>query len=361
MQNNFTLWIPTKNRSQFLLRTLKYYKKTNFKGHIFIGDSSEGEEKEKNSDNIKKYAKDLSIYYSLYPNTSTGHVSSQLVPQIETDFSSFLSDDDIIITPSIDLAIKKLENDNSLIGVSGKALLFQVEDSQPFGNLLNTSTYELGYFDNNNSIDRLKKIFSSVKSINMCINRTENHRAVFQQVSKLSKLHSSYIYEELLGCAIMSIRGKIIHLPNLFLCRHGHVNQAYFGYNFFDWLTDKDWASSFEILQQTAINEITSSENITENEAKKLFNNFFWIYLRSQINNSKSSSNIKNINYFSEYLKKINFIKLFARYVKNFYYWKISYRYKSLINNFSLPALRNQNSPYYDDFNSLYNVVTKKI
>ena len=38
---------------------MNYYKKTNFKGHIFIVDSIEGEEKGKNSDNINKYAKDL--------------------------------------------------------------------------------------------------------------------------------------------------------------------------------------------------------------------------------------------------------------------------------------------------------------
>ena len=159
MHKKLTIWVPTKNRPDFLIRLFEYYKKTKFEGYLFIGDSSEGEKKEINEQTIKKYEKYLNIYYCKFPNMPTGHVSSKLVPQIETEFSSLLCDDDVIMTPSINPCIEYLLQNDTASGANGKSLLFETETNKAFGNILRTSTYNLAKISNSNGKDRLKNIF----------------------------------------------------------------------------------------------------------------------------------------------------------------------------------------------------------
>ena len=53
---NITIIIPTKNRSVFINRQLKYYSESGFSGHIFIGDSSDTHEYQYNKKSIEKYS-----------------------------------------------------------------------------------------------------------------------------------------------------------------------------------------------------------------------------------------------------------------------------------------------------------------
>ena len=87
MQKKLTIWIPTKNRPDFILRLLKYYSSTAYSGYLFIGDSSVSDDLEKNKETIKKFKNLLNIYYCEFPGQSQTQVSSELVPQIETEFS----------------------------------------------------------------------------------------------------------------------------------------------------------------------------------------------------------------------------------------------------------------------------------
>ena len=68
MQEKLTIWIPTKDRPYFLLRVLQYYKKTKFKGCIFIGDSSKGKNLDLNRENIKKFDDSLKAQRILKEN-----------------------------------------------------------------------------------------------------------------------------------------------------------------------------------------------------------------------------------------------------------------------------------------------------
>ena len=99
---------------------MKYYKSTGFRGYLFIGDSSEGECLEKNKETIKNYNSFLQINYCEFPDLMTGHVSAKLVPQIETEFSTFLSDVHIIITSSIDSCINLSDSLSRALVASSK-------------------------------------------------------------------------------------------------------------------------------------------------------------------------------------------------------------------------------------------------
>ena len=338
MQEDLTIWVPTKNRPEFLLRLLKYYYYTNFKGYIFIGDSSEGLSKEINEQNIKEYSNKLNLYHDFYPNTSTGHVSSKLVEQIETNFCTFLADDDFIVTSAIDDCINKLNNNEDISGVNGKSILFKVENNTAFGNILFTQEYFLANLLDIDPVKRLNKIFSKLVNCNMCILRTKNQKKIFKKVELLDKYHSTYIFEELIGVIITSMRGKIFQLPKLFLCRQAHDKQSFSKFDLFDWISDKNWNYSFKLLEDTAVNELIKGSNMSLNQAKKEFKKVFWPYLTYVIKNELNKNNLNKY--------KINNIIN-----------RITYKIKNINNNFSLQSLNKRNSIHNEEFSDISKVI----
>ena len=364
MQEKLTIWIPTKNRPDFLLRLMKYYKNTGFRGYLFIGDSSEGECLEKNKETIKNYNSFLQINYCEFPDLTMGHVSAKLVPQIETEFSSFLADDDLISTSSIDSCVQYLIDHEAVSGANGKSILFEVESGKAFGEIKGTHVYSLPHVLNSTGQDRLANIISDMKCMNMCIHRTSNQKVIFEKVGKLAPLHSCYVYEELISCIVMSIRGKIVQLPHLFLCRQGHPNQFYHSIDVFDWFTDKDWYSAFKLAEQTTIEELMNMEGITEHVAKEKFKRIFWPYHAHHLTQSWESYRKENIEFKKNFnikdfvlarIKEVPGAIQVAKKVRKFFN-KLSSGY----GNMSLPALLSPSSPYNKHFMPFYDIITKK-
>ena len=141
INNDVSIWIPTKDRPNFILRILQYYTATGFRGKILIGDSSNEIYLEKNKETIKYYSKLVCIYHYIYPDLGQGYVSSELVKKIDTEYSTFLSDDDIIITSVFDEALSVLNKNKDVSGVNGKSILLQVENDEAYGKIVFKKNY----------------------------------------------------------------------------------------------------------------------------------------------------------------------------------------------------------------------------
>ena len=179
MKTDLTIWIPTKNRPEFLERVLYYYSKTAFSGVLFVGDSSEGEALERNRESIENYSQSLQVYYQYFPGLGQGQVSASLVPEIETEYSTFLSDDDLIVTEAVNPIMARLNGDAQLSGMNGKALTFNVLNDNAWGIVSNVHWYPLASLPQPTPSERVAEYFSSVKNTNMCIQRTSVQKTVF--------------------------------------------------------------------------------------------------------------------------------------------------------------------------------------
>lgn len=358
MEKDFTIWVPTKDRPDYLFRLLKYYNQTNFKGNIFIGDSSEGVSKEKNIETVKNYSKFLNIYHTFYPNKATGNVSAKLVEQIETEFSCFLGDDDLIIKSSIYPAVEHLKQNDDVSGVNGKSILFTTYEDKALSKINWTAEYQLANLEEKKPLARLKKNFNQLKNCNMCVLRTKNQKTVFRNVAKLDKLHSSYIFEELIGFSIMSLRGKIVQLPSLFLCRHGHSENSYHKYDSFDWLMDSNWNFSLNVLKEVMINELMKIEKINKKEALQIFKYIFWKYLSQELNEKfQRKYEIKNKNLYKGMIHKLLdkdlIVKNFLKKIRN-----LTNLNNNIYEDFSLNSLLNKRSPYNKDFLEIFKIIS---
>ena len=199
----------------------------------------------------------------------------------------------------------------------------------------------------------------------MCFHRTSNQIDIFNKVAHLSKLHSSYNFEELIHGVTMCIRGKIVELPYFFICMQMHPNQSYGSYSMYDWFTDKDWYSAYSLLEQTVIKELYNEGGITKNEALESFKEMFWPYYanalthhlsryqeKKQISKSQSKISLSNKR-FRGWVKEIPFAKAIVKKIRS------SRLHFANNHELSLPALLNPSSPYHKDFMPVYNVITK--
>ena len=111
-----TIYIPTCNRAQFLIRGLKYYADLKYDGKIIIGDSSNDEE----SQRIQRYITmlpDLEISYYRYPPPPypMQKVFEKLVSKIETKYFICSGDDDFLVPEGLIECINFLEKNTDYI------------------------------------------------------------------------------------------------------------------------------------------------------------------------------------------------------------------------------------------------------
>ncbi len=117
---DFTLLIPTKNRFYYLDKTINYYSNLDFKGTIFIIDSSDKEISKKNK-NLLNIFKNLKIEYFHFDGMPW-QVIQKAFPSINTKFVSFTGDDDYLVPDMLEKGIAFLKSNSDFIAVNGDAL-----------------------------------------------------------------------------------------------------------------------------------------------------------------------------------------------------------------------------------------------
>jgi len=258
--------IPTKNRPNFILRQLKYYSLSNFQGVILIGDSSDSKFFEENKSNIIDFGKELTIRHLHYPEVTPDKALSYLSSEVQTDYSAFVADDDIILVESILAGINFLDSHLEYSAVHGKALLMSLasEKGEPYGKLNSMNLYPLAIISEDTALGRIKEFFANVANVNMAIVRSKINVDAFKEVEKLSNYYSIYVFGELLHASIVCARGKIGQIDNCYLIRQSHEDQAYSKLSLGEWFSREEWCEQFNILKLTINREILAHDNIED-------------------------------------------------------------------------------------------------
>jgi glycosyltransferase domain-containing protein len=265
---NITIMIPTKNRPSFILRQLKYYSLANFQGEILIGDSSDTDYFDENKKNINKFEKELSIKHFNYPRCPPDKALYLLSCEVQTDYSAFVADDDIILVESISECINFLDSHVDYSAVHGKAYLMSLADGKgdPYGKLAPVLEYQMATIKEDTALGRINEFFANVLNINMAVIRSKINVDAFKEVEKLSDYYSIYVFGELIHGSIVCSRGKIGQIDNCYLVRQSHLDQAFGKLNFGEWFSRGEWCEQFNILKSTInkeVLEIQSNKDIS--------------------------------------------------------------------------------------------------
>jgi len=276
--------VPTKNRPNFISRQLKYYSASSFKGHIFIGDSSNQKLFNETKSNILKYGSNLNIHHFYLPDTTAAKAVAFLSSKVETDYSVNVPDDDIVLTSIIPKCISFLDKNLDYVGVHGKGFMMTLStDSLHFG-IIN-SFFPFSFIESveDDSLTRVKDYFDNIKNVDIVIFRSDVNMAGYGQHNHLSDYYSSFIFGEHAHAVVVLARGKVGIVEGAYAIRQSHSQQTMNSLDFDKWFFDPDWFDSFNFLKGLIDKEITENQSIKGSSLSQISSNLLSKYLKEML------------------------------------------------------------------------------
>ncbi len=269
---NLTLMIATKDRPEFLSRTLEYYSIANFEGKILIGDSSDKYNSEKNISKISDLKKKINIEYFIDTKLSSDQMILFLSKKVTTDYSVMINDDDILILSSIEPCLKFLDQNLDYSGVNGNAFNLAIDNNsaKPYGKITLFNKYPLANYIDENPLIRIFNYFDNTLNVNMSIIRSEVNLQAFVAIENLNKFDSSYVFGELIHASVVLSKGKIGSLDGCYLIRQKHEGQHYRNIKYDEWIKKSNFIDASTQLKNIIIKEIEKYENLTTNDISKI-------------------------------------------------------------------------------------------
>lgn len=349
-----TLLIPTLNRSDYVIRYLYYLQKNDFKGCVYIGDSSDNWHLDRTKRAIKELKADFSIIHREYPGLKIFECIRKMLPLISTPYSMYINDDDLLIPKTLEQGVQFLNNHPDYSAASGHIIHCLLRSKEVSDEIIYTTQGILHPPEAESASQRLLNLFSNYNVIIFSIYRTEQIKAMWPSIQDLSDIS---LATELLPCAMLAVQGKVKKFDRIFAVRQIH-NRRYLMPDLYDWITSPNWLPSLEASKEYLAKALVEKDRISLNTAYKIIKQAFWSYLCKGLQHKFQSRYGKNNlqTRMKRTLKKIPII--------NDYLLPSLRSIKSKISNsaeMALPALLDAKSPYHADFMPVYRAVTDSL
>lgn len=280
MENNLRLnvgiVIPTMNRADFVIRQLEYYAKLKSPHSVYVGDASNEENSKKLQAAIEKLSKHLTVNYYTHPAEYTITESQiDLYNRVREEYCVFSGDDDYQIPGSLTKCAEFLESNPEYSSVSGHSVSFRLTNNGVYGELQRLADYPRQQIESPTATERLTTFMTRFSVVLFSTHRTKQMIKCWSQSNTIKDKDFSH---EFLPCAMSSVLGKSKIIDCLSFVRQID-NKKYIPPDIFDWITGKDWGSSYEIFNETLTKEISTKDGINIDEARKTLKRAFWNYL----------------------------------------------------------------------------------
>jgi glycosyltransferase domain-containing protein len=257
VQSEYTLVVPTYNRSKQLERLLSYLTRENAAFPILILDSSHEEHRLNNQAIIKQSS--LKIYYCEY-DTSIKPFDKFYdgVTQVKTLFCQLCADDDFILVKEIPQCIQSLKAHPDASVVHGYYFSFFECDVQKSMDI----SQILYYTPTNDAVEpllRLRNLFKQYQALTYGVYRTPILKRILHTIKDVNRI----LARELLASALAVIYGKIIRLPCFTHGRSMAASESYQFWHPLEWLvrTPEGLFSEYKDYKKILVAEIMSLPN----------------------------------------------------------------------------------------------------
>ena len=344
-----TICISTKDRPDFIFRTLSYYASIGYPHWISIGDASTGDNVEQNRRTIQFFGNKLKIQHYEFPNSSITESNCWLLDTIQTPYVACSNDSTFLIPNGLNRCIEFLENNAGYSAVHGLGTLFELKEDGVFGEIDRTGWYEgLANVEGNTGTQRLIHFLKNYSVTIYCVYRTQTWKDIWAGTATIADRR---IASELLpGCRSI-IYGKVKEIDCLYMVRHIHKKRYHLP-DFFDWIAGEHWSASFKIFRNELLDALVKQEHLALEQAEAIIKQAVWEFFNR---NSEADYN----DYYSRW---------------NYSLWRIKEKLKRMIDHltrlgdvsiscsmwkrFSLASLLNERSPYNKDFMPVYKFIT---
>ena len=340
--------IPTMNRSEFIIRQLRYYASVKSPHPIYIGDASDKTHREKMEEEIRKLRREISVHYYHWPELNDRQTIKKLGETATEPFCAYSGDDDFLIPNSLTICANFLRENHEYRTTQGKAILLLLENSGAYGKIKTLGPYWLRKEPNVvTGSERLLDFSRNYWVPQFSVHRTEE----FVKDSEYYDSVQDRSFGELIHTHTFMIRGKTRFVDCLYLVRQAHMAQ--YKIDHYDWITSSSWYPSYKLFVNALTQVLAEVDNIDEEEASKVVKQAFWIRLsknfRYAYNNHYGCGRNGILRQIKNVAKQYPFMKSAHNFLQSAFYPS---------KHLSLPVLLNKRSPYHDDFMPVYKVIT---
>lgn len=273
------IFIPTINRSDFVIRQLKYYAAIKCPHTIYIGDSSNQEHLNKVREAIRILDNLIKVVYKHIPSLNNKEAIQYLLSIIEEPYACFSGDDDYQIPDSLTKCAEFLENNPDYATASGYAVSFRLKNNSVHGELDRLANYPRPYIKFDSACERIAAYFEKYYVPLFSVNRT---RQMLKNWEKVNDIRDASFGPEIVPSALSIIAGKSATLDCLGFVRQIHDRQ-YALPNTFDWITSPEWQPSYVLFEKIISENLAIKDNISIEDAIKVTRQSFWSYLQKYL------------------------------------------------------------------------------
>ena len=297
-----TIVIPTKNRAPWLKRVFQYYSKCNFTGKIIITDSSNLETFMEINE-IKDSYKNLNIDTFHFPDLNVERAINSILDKIQTKYSVFLADDDMLLTEGLSKAVNFLNNNDTYVAALGNAYMLGTLTNKPFGPVHAIVDYSVKSYDNDDGLKRIEDYLDHPKALIFSVVTSKIFIESFKLMMSLDIRYQEMKFGETLQAICYLGRGKIIKLESEYLVRQFHTENLYHKIDYVGWLKNNEFRKAFNFLEKYTESTLKFKKN---DQVEKIFKKYF-----EKIVNKAPEQNNKKI--LIEILKKYLPIKIIKK------------------------------------------------
>lgn len=273
---NISIIIPTLNRSDHIIKMMRYFQYAGFKGYVFIGDSSNTEHLGRTRRGLNEIGAHFTIVHREYPNRKNYECVRDLLVEVPTIYAVWMCDDDLLVPASLAKAAEFLESHPDYSGVGGVALQYQLTSPGAYGSIAWVKQYSVRAAEEETGGERLLNLFRNYSVVSYSLYRTDQLKMRFPSEKNLTDIAFA---TELIPTCMLAVQGKVKMLDVLFVVRQMHQGR-YLLPDIFDWITKPDWQSSQRVFLDVVTEAVAVQDDIKKEEAHDIVKQALWDYLQ---------------------------------------------------------------------------------
>jgi len=327
--------VPTMNRSQFIERLLSYYDTLQFKGTVYIADSSNDESHlKRNQDLARIFSGKLKVFYGHYPDVHIEEAKRLVLDNVSEKYAAYCGDDDFLLPDVLTECARFLEGNSDYSNCHGIGLSLKMDNDQLYGSVEVVSDYKLLGNELNDSQARLAKYFSDYWPI-WSVRRVDEFK---ETLFKIRDIPIEGFREITMGC-LPIILGKTKLIDELYVVRQVHKGRFQSPNPLYSVVLD-EWHTSYAMMSDVLANEVCSVSNVQYLDVKESIKEGFLEYFTRVVNSQFCRFGNKTGEKWKKIVKRLfpGFKKIYFRY---------------LIPGINLSKLNNVKFKHHDNFSKV--------
>jgi glycosyltransferase domain-containing protein len=349
-----SILIPTLNRSEFLIRALRYYHTIGFTGALCIGDSSNDEHTARIKNTIEQYQDRLRIVYQYFPSppyTNDALCLKELIELAPSPYAAYSGDDDFLIPSTLEKCAQFLDTHPDYSAVNGVSVAVHIEDTNAYGNVVSADYIGKHQLESDKATERWIGYMRQSISTQYYVHRIETWRKMYEYVPTVPL---RYLGPELLPCSFSAILGKITEIDSLACVFQANdpanKNFGWYTHSMYELLTHPNWTTAARAMRESIVQALVEQDALSSAEAQKIFDQEFWRHLLFMLEWHYRLHHAEPLNVYDALKRKTWLVNGYMR-LKQLFAGK-DHR------PISLATLLKPSSPYHADFMPIYDIIT---